>query len=162
MDTSGKFSRRSVAIVWTVVLPVVWSACTARPAAAPSPDVLGLRAVSDAYARSFSTKDASAVVQFFAPDIVVMSPQARAPVRGLDANRAGWERLFRGGNPVHTITTDTIVVSERGDLGYSLGHWAVGVDTPNGRAESSGDYLAVWRRTGGQWRIVALSAYTVR
>ena len=121
-----------------------------------------LQAVSDAYTKAPASRDAKAVVQFFAPDVVVMSPQGRAPVRGLEANLAAWERFFRGANPVHTMTTDTAVVDESGELGYTMGHWTVGVDTPGGRAEAAGEYLAVWRRREGLWRIVALSAYPFR
>ena len=118
--------------------------------------------MSEAYNRSSAAKDANAIVQYFAPDVIVMSPQGRAPVRGVEANRAAWERFFRGGNPVHTMTTDTVLVGAGDDMGYALGHWTVGVDTPGGRAEAAGEYLAVWRRRSGTWQIVALSAYTFR
>jgi ketosteroid isomerase-like protein len=60
------------------------------------------------------------------------------------------------------MTTDTVVVAESGEFGYTLGHWTVGLDTPGGRAEAAGEYLAVWRRRLGTWKIVALTAYTFR
>src|SRR5262245_29584406 len=138
------------------------AACHGRVASAPKTLGADLRATANAFANSPSTKDANAIVAFYDSAVVTMSPQGRAPVRGIDANRAAWERLFRGGNPLHTMTTDTVVVGAAGDLGYSRGRWTVGVDTPNGRAEAAGEYLAVWRRRSAGWRIVEISAYPFR
>ena len=152
--------RHSGANVVCAVIALAALGCRASLPAGPSPETAALRAVSEAYNGAPATKDATAIVRYFADDVVVMSPQGRAPVRGIDANRAAWERFFRGGNPVHTMTTDTVVVAEGGDLGYTLGHWTVGVDTPGGRAGAAGEYLAVWRKRDGIWKIVALSVYT--
>ncbi len=151
----------SLKLILIPAVAVTLGACRA-PEVPHQSLVAGLREVSDAYTRSTASNEASAVVAFFAPDVVVMSPQGRAPVRGVEANRAAWERFFRGKNPVHTMTTDTAVVDRSGELGYTTGQWTVGVDTPGGRAEAAGNYLAVWRRQEGRWRIVALSAYPFR
>ncbi len=145
-----------------LVLVMAVMGCRTPVSTTSSPALMALRAVSADYNRSPAARDANAIAQYFAPDIVVMSPQGRAPVRGVEANRAAWAGFFRGGNPIHTMTTDTVVVADGGDMGYTLGHWTVGVDTPGGRAAAAGEYLAVWRRRGGNWRIVALTAYTFR
>jgi ketosteroid isomerase-like protein len=129
--------------------------------AGPSP-VARLRAVSEAFNRSANAKSADSIVAYYAPNVVSMSPQGRAPVYGIADNRAAWARLFRGGNPVHTMTTDSVVISRGNDLGYVTGQWTVGVDTPNGRAEAAGEYLAVWRLIAGQWKIAAVTAYPFR
>ena len=101
------------------------------------------------------------MVRYFDAEIVVMSPQSRQPVHGIEANRAAWQRFFAGKNPAHTMTSDTVVVARSGDLGYTMGHWTAGMDTPDGRAEAAGQYLAVWRRSSGDWKIVAITAYTL-
>lgn len=120
-----------------------------------------LQRTADFYARSFATKNADSVIAFFDSTVVVVSPQGRAPVEGIAANRAGWERLFRAGNPFHSLTIERVDVAASEDLGYVTGHWAVGMDTPGGRAEARGYYLSVWRRRGAAWRQVAVSAYTL-
>ena len=143
-----------------VVIAVV--ACTrSQKAGAPSREN-ELRAVSDSYARSSALQSADSVVQYFADDVIVMSPQAREPIRGREPNRAAWERLFSASNPTHTMTSDSVFVAASGDMGYTLGKWTVGVDTPDGRVESAGDYLAVWRRNEKGWKITAISAYPFR
>lgn len=118
---------------------------------------------SAAYARSTSSGSADSIVAYFDPDVVVMSPQSRSgPVRGIEANRAAWQKFFSAKNPSHAMTSDTVVVAKGGDMGYTLGHWTVGMDTPDGRAEAAGQWLGVWRRTAGHWRITAITAYTFR
>lgn len=133
--------------------------CSHSPPSTISPRVAALRQVSEAWNRSAATRDPDLMAAFFAPNIVVMSPQGRAPVRGREANRAAWARFFSGGNPVHTMTTDSVVVGHGNDLGYVTGHWTVGVDTPSGRAEGAGEYLAVWQRAEGRWKLGAITAY---
>ncbi len=140
-----------------LVVAVAAGGCT-HAGAAPAPVVLELRQASEAWNRASGSGDPAAIVSYFAPDVVVMSPQARGPARGVEANRAAWERFFRGTNATHTMTTDTVVVATGGDMGYVLGTWSAGVDMPQGRAAGSGEYLAVWRRLQGVWKIVALSA----
>lgn len=140
------------------VLLLVCSCASARQGSS-----LGvLRAESEAYNRAPRFKDADSIVRYFAPDIVVMSPQGRQPVYGVQANREAWQRFFAGSNPEHTMTTDSIVVDHGGTMAYTLGQWTVGVDTPTGRASARGHYLAVWRRRDQRWLIVAITAYPFR
>jgi ketosteroid isomerase-like protein len=134
------------------------SACRASPAVGPNSPESGLRRAAEAYAASFATKSADSVIAFFDSTIVVVSPQGRTPVEGIAANRAGWERLFRGGNPSHTLTIERVEVATSGELGYVTGRWTVGVDTPNGRSTARGYYVSVWRRRADRWRQVAVSA----
>jgi ketosteroid isomerase-like protein len=134
-----------------------------HPAVEGAPKALvELRAASTAYNRASDEKSADRIVSFFAPQVVSMSPQGPRPVEGVEPNRAAWQRFFSGKNPAHSMTTDTVAVSRSGDLGYTMGDWQVGIDTPNGRASATGRYLAVWRVIEGQWRIVVVSAFTNR
>ena len=148
---------------WCALLAaaLLLSACRASVIGAPRPAGASLRQAAEAYARSFATKSADSVVAFFDSSIVVVSPQSRAPVEGVLANRTGWERLFRGGNPSHTLTLERVEEAASGELGYVTGRWAVGVDAPSGRSEARGYYLSVWRRRSDGWRQVAVSAYVL-
>ena len=73
---------------------VLMTAVGCRPpmSTRPSPAATALRTVSIAYNRSAAANDANAIVQYFAPDVLVMSPQGSSPVRGVEANRVAWER----------------------------------------------------------------------
>ncbi len=148
---------------WRVMLAaaLMLSACRASVIEAPRPVGASLRQAAEAYARSFASRSADSVVAFFDSSIVVVSPQSRAPAEGVLANRIGWERLFRGGNPSHALTLERVEEATSGDLGYVTGRWTVGVDTPSGRSEARGYYLSVWRRRTDGWRQVAVSAYVL-
>ena len=144
------------------LLTLTMAGCAHVPHEESAASVSALRQVSEAWNHSPSTLDADAVAQYFAPDVVVMSPQGRAPVVGVDANREAWARFFSGVNAIHTMTTDTVIVARGDDLGWVTGQWTVGIDTPNGRMQAAGNYLAVWRKTGDAWRLAAVSAYPFR
>lgn len=145
----------------TCLAVAVIGACGVTPRTAAVREQPSLRQAAEAYARSFATRSADSVVAFFDSSIVVVSPQGRTTVEGIAANRAGWERLFRGGNPIHVLTLERVEESASGDLGYVSGRWNVGVDTPAGRSEARGHYLSVWRRRSDGWRQVAISAYVL-
>ena len=144
--------RRSI-----LALSLVGCHRVAPPTPASSPD---FRTTAEQFARSTAQHDPALVSGFFDDSVFVVSPQGRQPVFGRDANAAAWARFFAGGNPAHTMTLE--IASASGVLGYSRGRWTVGIDTPGGRAEAAGVYLAVWRRTGSDWRIVELSVFTTR
>lgn len=155
---SAMRSTLSLALVLTVAL----AGCAHVPHGGSAASVSTLRKVSEAWNHSPSTLDADTVTRYYASDIIVMSPQGRAPVVGVDANREAWARFFSGVNPIHTMTTDTVIVGRADDLGYVTGQWTVGIDTPNGRMEAAGTYVAVWRKTGDEWRLAVVSAYPFR
>lgn len=145
-------------IIGSVALTLL-SACASLKGSSSLPD---LRVESNAYSIAARFKSADSISRFFADNVVVMSPQGRQPVRGKAANREAWQRFFSGVNPEHTMTTDSVVIDPGGLMGYSLGQWTVGVDTPTGRASAQGHYLAVWQRQGGRWLISAITAYPFR
>lgn len=117
-------------------------------------------ATAQAYAKATARHDAGIVVGFYDDSVFVVSPQGRQPVIGREANREAWARFFRSPNPAHSMTVD--VAKAAGELAFSRGRWTVGVDTPQGRAEAAGTYLAVWQRRGAEWRITELSVFTTR
>lgn len=63
--------------------------------------------------------------------------------------------------PLTPSAFERVEVAMSGEPGYVTGRWAVGVDTPRGRAEASGHYLSVWRRRGEVWRQIVVSAYVL-
>ncbi|MCC6318123.1 MAG: nuclear transport factor 2 family protein [Gemmatimonadaceae bacterium] len=144
---------------WVLAIALVTtSGCALRgPSAAPSASFEG---AAQAFARTTQQPNAAAIAAYFADSVYVVSPQGRQPVLGRDANREAWARFFRGGNPAHTMTVEVMRASEH--LAYSRGRWTAGVDTPQGRAEAVGTYLAVWERLPAGWRIVELSVFTTR
>lgn len=148
--------RRRTLVVVAVFLLASASAPTVRSSTDP------VRQAAEAFAAASGARDAAALVSYFAPDVVVISPQAPTAVSGVAENRARWDRFFQVPSAVHTMTTDSVVVSKSEDLAYTRGKWTAGVDTPSGRSEGHGEYVAVWRPVSGQWKIVLLMAHPLK
>lgn len=96
--------------------------------------------------------DLERIVEFWTDDAVVYTPGA-LPVRGKEALRA----LVKGNRatPGFSLTWNATeaVVSASGDLGYTLGPYAITVPEMEGElGTQKGHYICVWRREGGAWR----------
>lgn len=96
------------------------------------------RAMARAAAEGLGTAMAA-----YAGDDAIAVPGAAASLRGRDAIGA----FFAGAEP-YVWSPAGAEVSARGDMAWSFGRWT--------RGETSGDYVAVWRRDAdGAWRYVA-------
>jgi ketosteroid isomerase-like protein len=75
--------------------------------------------------------------------------------QGLDeiqaAEEANWAAL-----PDSTIewTAGVVVVAAAGDMAHERGTWIFHPDGPGEAAEIAGDYVTVWQKIGGQWKVV--------
>ena len=92
-------------------------------------------------------RDAAKLASFYAED-AMMLPPGEPIIKG----RLAIEAAFRE-SLASTLETDgTPAVSEAsGDLGYVLGTWRImAID----RSLRYGNYLEVWKRISGEWKII--------
>ena len=142
---------------------------TGRPPGGESPRAALERAVAN-YNQSTDTRSPDRVVAQYRADVVVLSPQSREPVVGVEANRANWARFYALPKAEHRITTSEIVMSEGGDMAYTRGGWTATFERPDGSMNpGTGELITIWRRapganlTGaGEWRVAAVMAQRVR
>jgi ketosteroid isomerase-like protein len=132
-------------------LSLLWPPESARAQGNPT---LGETAV--AWTATFRTQDAGAIAGYFSEDVVAYYPGWDRPVLGRTASQETWARYFSR-RPHLPMSVDAVTVSESEDLGYVLGQWLYAAE--NDPEATGGRYVAVWRRIGGQWKIVALSAH---
>lgn len=152
-------SRSVGAVVLMTLMPLASVLGIARPDPIddkPTPAGKALHDAATAWQHAFDTKDIDKIVSLFADDVIAMYPLPK-PTEGREANREAWVSYFSR-HATHPITTDTVIVSTAGDLGYTLGRWWSSSD-PAERDIAGGRYVAVWRRVTGQWRIAVLSAH---
>jgi ketosteroid isomerase-like protein len=123
----------------------------------PTASETELRHVAAAWQAAVEAKDANRIASFFAEDALAMYPKP-APTAGRGANRVAWAEFFRRPNATHPISTERVTISVSGEMGWTLGTFAAAYDEPGGRATGEGLYVAVWRKAGTRWEIVALSA----
>jgi ketosteroid isomerase-like protein len=99
-------------------------------------------------------KDIEKIVSYWSDDAVIYPPR-EAAVSGKVAIRNYVSRSL--GSPFFSISWKPAqaVVSDSGDLGYTMGSNEMTFADPSGKvARSQGRYLTVWRHTGGVWKCV--------
>jgi ketosteroid isomerase-like protein len=153
-------------IVTAIVLTVSCASRSAPPATDLSAaSAATLREAANAWARAAIERDAATMSRYFADDAFVMYPQPQ-PTVGRSANHAAWLAVFAQPGARHPLTSDSVIVSASGDLGYTVGRWRLNTPPTGNRAavDVGGRYIAVWRPVGPgrAWQIVTLSANTHR
>ena len=115
-----------------------------------------LATASAALAEAFESRDAEAIASHFAVDGIAHYPGLNTPVLGRDANQRAWVNYYRHLDH-HPLTTDSLVVSASGDVGYTIGRYLLAAeDDPEA---TGGRYVAVWRVVEGEWKIAVLAAH---
>jgi ketosteroid isomerase-like protein len=116
-------------------------ACTPREETLPS-------SVTTALAAAFTRGDYEACAALYTDDAVILSENAPA-VRGHRAIAAFFhDQVARD----ILFSTDSSVSLVSGNLGVDQGTYRVR-DTRRGMDVEYGDYLNVWRRSDGKWRV---------
>src|SRR5262245_802112 len=99
-------------------------------------------------------KDVEKIVAYWSDDAIIYPP-AQPAASGKTAIRNYVTQSLR--SPFFSISWKPAqaVVSDSGDLGYTMGSNEITVPDPTGKvARLQGRYLTVWRRIGGAWKCV--------
>jgi len=103
------------------------------------------RALDDATQRG----DAAAVASLFTVDAKLAVPGASGIVAGRAAIQKFWQAAVNSGMKGLSLTTDEL--AGNGELRFETGKYAA--RGANGAEVATGDYLIVWKREGGTWKI---------
>ena len=127
----------------------------AHTAASQTKDQREIRALVDEWQRDIAADNVDAIVALHAPDAVVMF--SNAPVaKGSAAIRAVYSEMVKTpGLLLHWIPTRIDVTSPTTATEY--GTYTESYDSPGGKMRDIGNYVVIWRKIGGRWR-VALDA----
>lgn len=145
MDVRMLFSV-SVAAVMTVL-----------PQAAEGQGSSRLADVAVSWMQAFEARDPAAIASYFDENVVAHYPGWDVPTSGRQANQAAWARYFDR-RPHHPLSTDSVVVSEAGDIGYTMGQALYAAETDP--EATGGRYVAIWRRNNGDWKVVVFAAHS--
>ena len=127
----------------------------AHTAAGQTKDQREIRALGDQWQRDIAAADVDAVVALHASDAVVMFSNAPL-VKGSAAIRAAYNEMVKTpGLLLHWIPTRIEVTSPTTATEY--GTYTESYDSPGGKLRDVGNYVVIWRKIGGRWR-VALDA----
>ena len=130
-------------------------AAIAQTAAGQTSDQRAIRAASDAWQRYVATRNVDSIVALHTPDAVVL-PSNAPPIKGSTAIRSGLTEMIKTpGLKLHRIPTRIEVTSPATATEY--GTYTESYDTPGGKRGEAGNYVTIWRKVNGRWR-VALDA----
>jgi uncharacterized protein (TIGR02246 family) len=92
--------------------------------------------------------DAAGMRDMYTEDAILL-PAGGPCTGGREAIGAFWaKKLGPGVNDVQLTTREIVPLGD--DLAYEVGHYET---TPQDAAPVSGDYLVLWKHTGGEWKL---------
>ena len=122
-----------------------------QTAASQSRDERAVRAASDSWQRYIAAQNVDSIVSLHKADAVVLLANA-PPMTGSSAIRSGWSDIVKiPAYKVHWTPTWVDVASPARAIEY--GTYAESYDTPGGKTSEAGNYVTVWHKVNGKWRI---------
>jgi ketosteroid isomerase-like protein len=116
--------------------------------------IAAIHANNDLWLRSVKSGNLDSLMSTYASDAVSMSEGAPA-ARGADAVRTAYAAFLKMHLRDPKLDQHDAVFSDDGTMGWDDGTFTGTVDGPGGKPmKISSDYLSVWKRDGGAWKIV--------
>jgi ketosteroid isomerase-like protein/quercetin dioxygenase-like cupin family protein len=147
-----KMTRRLAARTALIALAI---AAVAQTAATQTMDERAVRAASDQWQQDIVAKNVDAIVALHAPDAILMFSHAPL-VKGTTAIRDVYSNMVKiPGMYLHWTPTKIVVASPT--VATEYGTYSESYDTPQAKASDGGNYVTIWNKINGKWR-VALDA----
>ena len=127
-------------------------AIVAQTVTAQTRDQRAIRALSDQWQRDIAADNVDAIVGLHAPDAVVMFSNAPLARGSREIREIYSEMVKTPGLQLHWIPTKIDVTSPTSATEY--GTYTESFDSPGGKMRDAGNYVVLWRRIDGRWRIV--------
>ena len=143
--------RNTMRALFIVTLFIALSvACSRQTPDAPPPAAVGPKQVSEAFLTAYNAKDAVKIASLYADDAELMPPDSQ-PLKG----RAAIEALFREKFEQKCVMELSSIRSDvSGGHAFDTGTMSVTMPAENGSSQKvSGNYLAVFKRVGDEWKI---------
>jgi ketosteroid isomerase-like protein len=128
------------------------SACAPRTVPAAGPERERLEQRQAAFFDAMLARDADRTAAFFADDAVLHIAGMPA-IGGRAAVRAFYGNMF-GFLAETAAVPGALDLSAAGDMAYGYGSTRNTFSGPQGSSTYAGKYVLVWRRIGGDWRIL--------
>ena len=130
-------------------------AVLASVASAQTKDEQAIRALSEQWQRDIAAQNVDRIVALHAPDAVIMFSHAPL-VTGTTAIRGVYGDMVKiPGMVLHWTPTRIDVASPT--VATEYGTYTESYETPQGEMSDAGNYVVIWHKINGQWR-VALDA----
>jgi len=131
----------------------------AAPAFGQTRDQRLIREAGESWQRYITEKNVDAIVALHTPDAVVMFSNAPL-VKGTEAVRATWTDVVNTpGLLLHWVPTKIEVTSPTTATEY--GTYTESYDSPSGKMRDAGNYVVLWKKVNGRWRIALDAPSTI-
>ena len=111
-------------------------------------DRAAIEAATQDWVAAFNARDADAMVALATEDVVLLNPDT-APVSGRKAAGVAWQQAASTAGARITVANKETAIA--GDIAWKIG--AVGCQPPDSATVNCGQFLEIWKRVGGQWKI---------
>jgi ketosteroid isomerase-like protein len=139
------------AIQALTALTIVAAAAPAQTASSQTRDERAIRALGEQWQRYIANKNVDSIVALHASDAVVMMSHAGL-TRGTASIRALYtEMVNTPGLILHWTPTKIDVASPT--VATEYGTYTESYDGPGGKISDAGNYVVVWHKINGRWRI---------
>src|SRR5207244_844700 len=145
-------TKRIASRMAVAALAIAAFASTAR---SQQSDARAIRALSDQWQRDIAAQNVDAIVALHAPDAVVMLSHAPLATGSTAIRGMYGEMVKTPGLVLHWTPTKIEVASPT--VATEYGTYTESYDTPQGKATDAGNYVTIWHKINGKWR-VALDA----
>lgn len=147
----------------TILVSVALVGCTAETASPPvdlDAEAQAIRDISARWMEAVQAGDIATAVGLFAEGAETIFDGEL--VEGQEAIRADAETT-QSENPDRTISWNTrsVVVAASGDLAVERGHWTEDLDGPGAGPEQQGEYVTIYQKIDGEWRVIVDAATTL-
>lgn len=132
------------------------SAASASAAASTdhSADTRTIVALDSGWMRNVMAKNVDSLMTYYTPDAV--SYGFGAPATGTDQIRSLYTEMVKSTVTDPKINSNTVRYSDDGTMAYDHGTYSMTIAAPGGKPSAEGGaFLNVWKRTDGQWKLVA-------
>jgi uncharacterized protein (TIGR02246 family) len=145
-------TKRIAARMALAALAIMAFASTAR---SQRSDARAIRELSDQWQRDIAAQNVDAIVALHAPDAVIMLSHAPLTTGSTAIRGLYGDMLKTPGLVLHWTPTKIEVASPT--VATEYGTYTESYDTPQGKATDAGNYVTIWHKINGKWR-VALDA----
>lgn len=160
MKPSTDPRRPGSLLLCALVAGAVACAEAGREGEAPQAETAGadedaIRQISSGWLEHARARNADSVAAYFAPDAVVLQP-GEPPTEGVQAIRADIAEEWAE-NPDFTVdwSTTSVEVAASGDMAWERGTWTFDPDGPGEADELRGEYITVYEKVDGEWKVAA-------
>jgi uncharacterized protein (TIGR02246 family) len=147
--------RHTFFVVFAIVILV--ACCEAPPAEESVVDVAAeaqaIRDASAAWLQALQARDAATIDGFFAANVTtIFDGEINDGLAEVQAARE--EEWASQPDSTVTWTTTAVEVAASGDLAFERGNWTSDPDGAGEAPEVYGEYLTVWKKIDGQWKVL--------